>query len=84
MSPQPHKSKLPSSKDIEAVLLKDGFMPKKGSSGSHQSYIKKIPGQLTRVVVVQLNRKEIPPGTLSSILRQAGWTRKYFESLLYS
>ena len=82
MSPQHHKSKLPSSKDIESVLLKDGFLPKKCSSGSHQSYIKKIPGQLTRVVVVQLNRKEIPRGTLSSILRQAGWTKKYFELLL--
>jgi predicted RNA binding protein YcfA (HicA-like mRNA interferase family) len=82
VSPQHHKSKLPSSKDIEAVLLKDGFLPKKCSSGSHQSYIKKIPGQLTRVVVVQLNRKEIPRGTLSSILRQAGWTKKYFELLL--
>jgi hypothetical protein len=44
-------------------------------------FIKKIPGQLTRVVVVQMNRKEIPIGTLLSMLRQAGWTKDYFESL---
>ena len=82
MSPQHHKSKLPSSKDIEVVLLKDGSLLKKCSPGSHQSYIKKIPRQLMRVVVVQLNRKEIPRDTLSSISRQAGWTKKYFELLL--
>jgi len=80
--PQSHKSKLPSTREFEAALLKDGFQPKKCSSGSHLPYIKKIPGQLTRVVIVPLNRKEILRGTLSSMLRQAGWTKDYFQSIL--
>lgn len=82
MSPQSHRSKLPSSEEIEAALWKDGFTPRKSSGGSHRSYVRKIPGKLTRVVVVPLNRKEMPSGTFSSILRQAGWTREYFEKLL--
>jgi predicted RNA binding protein YcfA (HicA-like mRNA interferase family) len=77
----PHKSSLPSSREFEDALLKDGFQNKKCKSGSHLVYIKKFPGQLTRVVVVQMNRKEIPMGTLLSMLRQAGWTKDYFESL---
>jgi predicted RNA binding protein YcfA (HicA-like mRNA interferase family) len=82
VSPRTHKSKLPSSHVFEVALLKDGFQPKKCSRGSHLSYIKKVPGQLTRVVIVPLNRKEILEGTLSSMLRQAGWTKNYFQSLL--
>ena len=82
MSPQPHKSKLPSTHVFESALLKDGFKPKKSARGSHLAYIKKIPGQLTKVVIVPLNRKEIPEGTFSSMLRQAGWTKEYFQSLL--
>ena len=76
----PRRSGLPSSKEEDA-LLKDGFLNKKCRSGSHLVYIKKIPGHLTRVVVVQMNRKEIPAGTFSSILRQAGWTKQYFDSI---
>lgn len=82
MSPRSHKSKLPSSEAVEAALFKDGFKPRKSSGGSHRSYIREVPDKLTRVVVVPLNRKEIPSGTFSSILRQAGWTREYFETLL--
>jgi predicted RNA binding protein YcfA (HicA-like mRNA interferase family) len=82
MSPRSHRSKLPSSKEIEAALRKDGFTPRKSSGGSHRAYIRRNPGILTRVVVVPLNREEMPEGTFSSILRQAGWTREYFENLL--
>jgi predicted RNA binding protein YcfA (HicA-like mRNA interferase family) len=77
----PRRSGLPSSREFEDALLRDGFLNKKSRSGSHLVYFKKIPGQLTRVVIVQMNRKEIPPGTLSAMLRQAGWTKDYFESL---
>jgi predicted RNA binding protein YcfA (HicA-like mRNA interferase family) len=82
VSPRSHKSKLPSTRDFESALVKDGFEPKRSTRGSHLPYIKKIPGQLTRVVIVPLNRKEILEGTLSSMLRQAGWTKEYFQSLL--
>ncbi len=77
----PRRSSLPSSREFEDALLKDGFRNKKSGSGSHLVYVKEIPGQVTRVVVVQMNRKEIPVGTLSAMLRQAGWTKDYFESL---
>ena len=82
MSPRSHNSNLPSSKIFESALLKDGFLPKKCKRGSHLPYEKEVPGQITRIVVVPLNRKEIPMGTLSSMLRQAGWSREYFERLV--
>jgi predicted RNA binding protein YcfA (HicA-like mRNA interferase family) len=77
----PRKSPLPSSHEFQDALVKDGFQSKKTGSGSHQVFIKKFPGQTTRVVVVPMNRREIPAGTLSSMLRQAGWTKEYFESI---
>ena len=36
----------------------------------------------TRVVIVPRNKKQIPRGTLSSILRQAGLTRREAERIL--
>ncbi len=81
MNPQSSRPGLPSSEEFEKALLKDGFLPKPRKGGSHHVFIKKNPDLLTRVVVVQMNRKEIPVGTLSSMLRQAGWTREHFESL---
>jgi predicted RNA binding protein YcfA (HicA-like mRNA interferase family) len=78
---RPRRSSLPSSREFEDALLKDGFRNKKSRSGSYLVYVKNIPGRVTKVVVVQMNRKEIPVGTLSAMLRQAGWTKDYFESL---
>jgi predicted RNA binding protein YcfA (HicA-like mRNA interferase family) len=77
----PFRSGLPSSREFQDALIKDSFQSKKTTSGSHQVFFKKVPGQLSRVVVVPMNRKEIPAGTFSSMLRQAGWTKDYFESL---
>lgn len=63
---------LPSSDDVVGALLKDGFHPRgKPSRGSHQVFRKESQGE-TRTVVVPLSKREIPLGTLHSIIRQAG------------
>jgi predicted RNA binding protein YcfA (HicA-like mRNA interferase family) len=66
-----------------AAIKRDGFTPRpKQNSGSHQVFLKPIPGQKTRVCVVPIAKKEIPEGTLLSILRQAGITKAHFIELL--
>ncbi|MDD1636393.1 MAG: type II toxin-antitoxin system HicA family toxin [Methylococcaceae bacterium] len=61
--------KLPSSKAIIAVLLAHGF-EKVSQKGSHHKYCKG-----NRIVIVPSPKKEIPIGTLQSIIKQAGLTR---------
>ena len=64
--------KLPSSKAIIAVLLAHGF-EKVSQKGSHHKYCKG-----NRIVIVPSPKKEIPIGTLQSIIKQAGLTREDF------
>lgn len=64
--------KLPSSREIIAVLLAHGFI-KESQKGSHQKYCKG-----NRTVIVPSPKKEIPIGTLQSIIKQAGLTRDDF------
>jgi len=64
--------KLPSSKAIIAVLLAHGF-EKVSQKGVHQKYCKG-----NRIVIVPSPKKEIPIGTLQSIIKQAGLTREDF------
>jgi predicted RNA binding protein YcfA (HicA-like mRNA interferase family) len=57
------------SKQVIRLLEKDGWMLKT-QSGSHKQFIHPVkPGKVT---VADHGKKEIPPGTLSSILKQAG------------
>jgi len=73
---------LPSSKKVISALTKDGFHPRgKSKSGSHQAFRKELPGE-TRTVIVPLGKKEIPRGTMRSIIRQAGPTAKTLAALL--
>jgi predicted RNA binding protein YcfA (HicA-like mRNA interferase family) len=65
-------TKLPSSKEIIQVLIRNGFVFV-SQRGSHQKYRKD-----KRSVIVPAPRKEIPIGTLRSIIRQAGLTREDF------
>jgi predicted RNA binding protein YcfA (HicA-like mRNA interferase family) len=69
--------KLYSSLEIENVLLKNGFVFKtqKGSHG-------KFKHQDGRIVILPMNRKEIPIGTFRSILKQIGITKEEFEVLV--
>jgi predicted RNA binding protein YcfA (HicA-like mRNA interferase family) len=70
------------SRELISALLKDGFRPRgKSGGGSHLVYKKTTP-EGTRNVVVVLAKKEIPIGTLKSILRQAGLTEKQLFNLL--
>jgi len=70
-------SKLYSSKDIEYVLKKLNFVlvSQKGSHGKYKNPSGKI-------VILPMNRKEIPMGTFRSILRQMGINFEDFEKIL--
>jgi predicted RNA binding protein YcfA (HicA-like mRNA interferase family) len=71
-----------SSHEIIAALVKDGFQPRgKSKRGSHQVFIKYLAGKKF-IVPVPIGKKEIPRGTLSSIIRLAGLTRERFLSLV--
>jgi predicted RNA binding protein YcfA (HicA-like mRNA interferase family) len=59
------------SRDIIARLKKDGF-EEISVRGSHHKYAHPI---LRRIVIVPHPRKDIPPGTVRSIYRQAGWQK---------
>ena len=73
---------LPSSDKLIAALIKDGFHPRgKSRRGSHQVFRKESP-EGARNVVVPLGKKEIPRGTLRSIIRQAGLTERRLADLL--
>ncbi len=76
-------TKLPilSSKKIVSVLKKEGFEPApKRGKGSHLAFVKKADGK-SRLVIVP-DKKEIPKGTLLSILDQAGLTKDEFMNIL--
>jgi predicted RNA binding protein YcfA (HicA-like mRNA interferase family) len=67
-------SKLPSSKQVISSLLKNGFVFV-SQRGSHVKYKKD-----DRIVIVPSPKKEIPHGTLRSIVRQSGLSvRDFFE-----
>ncbi len=67
--------KLFSSKTIIRVLEENGFSFV-SQKGSHLKFFHEIH-KLT--VIVPANKKEIPSGTFSSILRQSGLKREIFE-----
>ncbi|MDQ7815769.1 MAG: type II toxin-antitoxin system HicA family toxin [Melioribacteraceae bacterium] len=69
--------KLYSSREIESVLLKIGFVFKsqKGSHGKFKHYD-------NRIVVLPMNKKEIPIGTFRSILKQINISLEEFEKLI--
>ena len=71
-----------SSRTIIQVLKKDGFKeaPDRGK-GSHRAFVKSdCDGKIRLVIVPQ--GKDIPRGTLLSILEQAGLVRGDFLKLL--
>jgi predicted RNA binding protein YcfA (HicA-like mRNA interferase family) len=66
-------SKMLSSKEIIAILERQGFV-KKSQKGSH---IKFVCG--SRTVIVPHPKPTIPRGTFLSIVRQSGLTKEIFE-----
>lgn len=75
--------KLPvlSSKEIVQALRKAGFeyAPRRGK-GSHSAFVRRSKDGARLVIVPE--RKEIPKGTLASILEQAGLSKQEFLDLL--
>ena len=72
-----------SSDEIIAALQNDGFQPRgKSKGGSHRVFVKYLLTDRKHVVTVPIGKKEIPRGTLSSILRQAGLSRERFFELI--
>lgn len=59
------------SRDIIARLKADGF-EEVSVRGSHHKFVHRT---LKRMVIVPHPRKDIPPGTVRSIYRQAGWAK---------
>jgi len=68
--------KLYSSKEIIKILKNNGFVFI-SQKGSHLKY--KRLGNKTRTAIVSANKREIPTGTLHSILRQAGLKQEELE-----
>ena len=59
-----------SAKDIERMLLADGWTVKRKGPGDHAQYTHPTrPGRVT----LDMGSRDIPVGTLRSIYRQAGW-----------
>ena len=69
--------KLFSSKEVEYVLkrLEFRFITQKGSHG-------KFKNKEGRIAILPMNKKEIPQGTLRSILRQSGINYEEFMKIL--
>jgi predicted RNA binding protein YcfA (HicA-like mRNA interferase family) len=59
------------SRDIIRRLTNDGF-ELKSTRGSHHKF---VHHRSHRVVMVPHPRKDIPPGTVRSIYKQAGWPK---------
>jgi predicted RNA binding protein YcfA (HicA-like mRNA interferase family) len=64
-------------RDVTRALLRAGFV-EKSQKGSHL----KLVHADGRIVIVPLHRHDLAPGTLRSILRQAGLTIEEFCGLL--
>lgn len=70
-----------SGKEVLNILLKEGFVVKR-QKGSHATLFKTKDGKSLYVTVPLHSNKDIPPGTLLSIIRQAGMTKEEFMDLL--
>lgn len=80
---KPIKLPVVSSDDVIRALKKAGFVyaPKRGK-GSHVALYKVDEKTGRKLLVIVPKRKEIPKGTLLSILKQANLTKEEFIELL--
>ena len=64
-------SRLPlcSSRELIAALERLGCYPGRAEAGSHVSYLRRVSGDRVATAVVVLGKREVPKGTLQSILR---------------
>ena len=68
--------RLKSSREIIETLEVHGFTFISQNKGSHAKYFNSITKM---TVIVPVNRREIPFGTFSSIVRQSGLSKDDFE-----
>jgi predicted RNA binding protein YcfA (HicA-like mRNA interferase family) len=68
-----------SSDEVASLLRKIGIIFKR--HGKEDIYEGRFRGRV-HTVIVPRNKKSIPPGTLSSIFRQAGITRNEAQKLM--
>ena len=61
-------------REIEKILHKNGFLLKR-QSGSHKVFFNP---ELEKTVIVPFHGKEIPQGTIRSIVRQSSLPEKVF------
>ncbi len=77
-------AKLPSlsSRQLIAALRRAGFQdaPVRGK-GSHHALVRRDSAGRPRLVIIP-ERRDVPPGTLNDILKQAGLTAKELADLL--
>lgn len=73
-------SKALSSAEIIAALGRAGFL-QVSQKGSHVKF-RKVTPERTLTVIVKHPAKDVPKGTVSSILKQAGMSRDEFDKLL--
>ena len=66
-----HEMRLFSSDEIIAALQRGGFKQARTSKGSHATFKRRRPDGTHDVTVVLLGQKEVPKGTLDSILKLA-------------
>jgi predicted RNA binding protein YcfA (HicA-like mRNA interferase family) len=68
-----------SSKDVERILVKNGFIFV-SQKGSHKQFKGIVNGQMRRVTVLA-NRERFHPKTLKSMIRQSGLPEaEFFEA----
>ena len=67
-----------SSREIENALKRLGFVRGRRTSGSHQTYSRKV-GDQTYTTVVPMAKKRVPKGTLTKILELANLTPEEFR-----
>jgi predicted RNA binding protein YcfA (HicA-like mRNA interferase family) len=75
------KTRLFSSAEIIAALQRGGFEQARKSKGSHAAFKRRRPDGTHDVVIVTLDQKEVPRGTLDSILAQANISYEVFLNL---
>jgi len=67
-------------REAERAIMRDGWRPVGGGSGSHRQY--EHPTKPGAVTIAHHAGQIIAPGTLGNILRQAGLTVDQFRALL--
>ncbi len=68
--------------EVIRVLRQAGAVPD-GQEGSHAQYIRRVGVKSYAITITIHDATEIPPKTLSSIIRQSGLTKRQFWRLYY-